>query len=77
MSEFHLGHQPVVARNSSRHLAAENAGQGPDIRSVFDRFLGSPDHRRNILNPDLTRVRIGVVSRDGQVWVTMQFLGSP
>jgi uncharacterized protein YkwD len=35
----------------------------------------SPPHRANLLNPDFTSIAIGVVERDGRVWVTEVFIG--
>jgi uncharacterized protein YkwD len=39
---------------------AENAGRAFSTVEVEHEFMGSPSHRANILNPDITHVGIGV-----------------
>jgi uncharacterized protein YkwD len=41
---------------------AENLGRAFSTREVENAFMGSPGHRANILNPDMTHVGIGVVA---------------
>jgi uncharacterized protein YkwD len=40
---------------------AENVGRAFSTVEVEHAFMGSPSHRANILNPDMTHVGIGVV----------------
>jgi uncharacterized protein YkwD len=52
----------------------DNVGNGASVSSVHARFMGSSQHRRNILDPDFTQVGIGVVvDGNGQIWVTQVF----
>lgn len=47
--------------------AAENVGSGtPDIRSTIAGWMGSPDHRANILNPQMTQFGF---AGSGSTWV--------
>lgn len=71
-----LRHSSWTGDNQSRYRVAENVGMGPDVRTVFDRFMASPSHRDNILNPRLTQVGVGVVAGGGSLWVTVDFRGA-
>jgi EAL domain-containing protein (putative c-di-GMP-specific phosphodiesterase class I) len=52
----------------------ENVGVGGDERSVADAFMGSPDHRDNILNPRYSEIGIATATgSDGRLWVTEDF----
>jgi uncharacterized protein YkwD len=51
----------------------ENVGYAPDIATVHAAFMASPHHRANILDRDYTQVGVGVVTRDGRVWVAEVF----
>jgi len=47
--------------------AAENVGSGtPDIRSTIAAWMASPDHRANILNPQMTQFGF---AGTGDTWV--------
>ena len=50
------------------------AGDGA-MRRIFDAFMDSPTHRRNILDPGFRRVGIGVAVGGGFIWVTLIFCG--
>lgn len=39
----------------------ENLGYGPDVRTVHEGLMASPNHRDNILEPSYSRIGIGVV----------------
>ncbi len=43
-------------------MLAENLGRAFSTREVESAFMGSPGHRANILNPDMTHLGIGVVA---------------
>jgi uncharacterized protein YkwD len=57
----------TVDRVRAAHLSpfpgtlAENVGRAFSTAEVENGFMGSPGHRANILNPDITHVGIGVV----------------
>ena len=46
-----------------------------DLDGLQDEFMGSPVHRRNILERRFDKVAVGVVRRDGTAWVTLFFYG--
>ena len=51
----------------------ENVGFGPSELSVHTALMNSPGHRANILNTGYAQVGVGVVVRNGRVWVTEVF----
>jgi uncharacterized protein YkwD len=52
----------------------ENVGVGPSIDAIFSAFMGSAEHRANILSGSFTQVGVGVVTdARGQLWVTEIF----
>lgn len=56
------------------HLAGENVGRG-DTASVFDLWMRSDTHRRNILSPEFGAFAVGCLSIDGEIWATQNFWG--
>jgi uncharacterized protein YkwD len=44
------------------NMLAENLGRAFSTREVENGFMGSPGHRANILNPEMTHVGIGVAA---------------
>jgi hypothetical protein len=80
------GHSGVMADGTDLHhnpklgsqvtgwkKVGENVGRGPSVGSIHDAFMASTGHRRNILDPDWIEVGVGVVVRDGRIWVTEVF----
>lgn len=51
--------------------AAEDLAQGPSVRAAFDALLESPAHRRLLLGPRVRRVGVGVVRREGAVYLAL------
>ena len=51
----------------------ENVAYAASPAAAHVALLGSPSHRANILSPRFTEVGVGVVRRDGVVWVTQVF----
>jgi Cysteine-rich secretory protein family len=69
-----LAHNPSLTRQVTHwRWVGENVGYGPDWRSVETAFMNSPGHRSNILDRDYTQIGIGVVVKNGRVWVTQVF----
>jgi len=69
-----LSHNPHLATAVSNWQAlGENVGEGPDIHSLDRAFWNSPEHRANILDPSYSDVGIGAVTRDGVIWITIDF----
>ena len=52
---------------------SENVGTGPSVASIHRALMNSDGHRRNIMDDRVTEMGIGVVVRDGRVWVTQNF----
>jgi uncharacterized protein YkwD len=53
----------------------ENVAYAGTVAAAMHALETSPPHRANLLNPAFTSVAIGVVERDGRVWVTEVFVG--
>ncbi len=57
----------------------ENVGMGPQCESgpgsIQDAFMASPGHKANILDKDYNQVGVGVVIKDGTIYVTVVFAG--
>jgi uncharacterized protein YkwD len=57
------------------HTLGENVAYAGSVEGAMAALEASPPHLANILNPAFTSVAIGVVERDGRVWVTEVFAG--
>ena len=69
-----LAHNPSLTRQvTGWRWVGENVGYGPDWRTVEVAFMNSPGHRSNILDSDYSQIGIGVVVKNGRVWVTQVF----
>ena len=53
----------------------ENVGMGPSCGSIHDAFMASPGHKANILDRDYNQIGVGVVVKDGTIYVTEVFAG--
>lgn len=65
----------IASTNLRFHTSGENVGLNSSLEGVEPEFMDSPPHRANILNPKYDRVGIGVVEKDGVLWVTQDFAG--
>ncbi len=52
---------------------AENVAQGADPDDISGQWVRSPEHRQNLLDPDMNVIGIGVSERDGQLFATEDF----
>lgn len=69
-----LRHNPrLTTEVDNWRWVGENAGFGPDVRTVQEAFMRSPGHRANMLDRDYTQIGVGVARRDGRVWVVQVF----
>ena len=69
-----LHHNPALASEvTGWQKVGENVGRGPSVDPIHAAFMASPGHRQNILDGDWTELGVGVVVRDGTVWVTQVF----
>jgi uncharacterized protein YkwD len=64
-----------LAWTSGCHCWGQNVGKGPTVRAVQRGFMGSPEHRANVLDGCYRRAGYGVVRRRGIMWVTVNFAG--
>ena len=48
----------------------ENIGRGPSVGSLHRAFMESAEHRRNLLDEDVTEIGVGVEVRGSTIWVT-------
>lgn len=62
-------------RNWNWNILGENVGVGPSISRLHTAFMNSPSHRANILDRRFRNVGVGVVSKNGRLWVTVIFRG--
>lgn len=53
---------------------AENVGAGPNVKNLMRRWMNSPGHRKNILNPRYRDFGIGYV-KGGRTWYWTQTFG--
>jgi hypothetical protein len=74
-SSNRLYHNPNLGSEvSSWQIVAENVGYGPTWSSIQQAFMASPDHRANILDPQVTQLGVGTaVGSDGRLWVAQVF----
>ena len=69
-----LAHNPSLTRQVTHwRWVGENVGYGPSWSAVEVAFMNSPAHRSNILDRDYSQIGIGVVVRNGRVWITQVF----
>ena len=69
-----LRHNPnLTGQVTGWRWVGENVGYGPDWRAVHVAFMNSPGHRVNILDRDYSQIGIGVVVKNGRVWITQVF----
>jgi uncharacterized protein YkwD len=54
-------------------IIGENVAYNATVRRAHRAFMASPGHRANILDPRMRRVGVGIVERNGELWVTEVF----
>jgi uncharacterized protein YkwD len=52
----------------------ENVGMGPDEQSIQTAFMQSQEHCDNVLDGEFNQIGVGVVVKDGTVYVTLIFV---
>jgi uncharacterized protein YkwD len=52
---------------------SENVDEGQSATAIHLSFMGSPQHRANILDSDMNSVGIGVAERNGQMFAVEDF----
>ena len=57
------------------HTLGENVAYASTMAGAISALEASAPHRANMLNPAFTSAAVGVVNRNGMVWVTEVFVG--
>jgi uncharacterized protein YkwD len=57
------------------HALGENVAYASTMSGAIAALEASAPHRANMLNPAFTSAAVGVVNRNGMVWVTEVFVG--
>jgi uncharacterized protein YkwD len=66
---------PARARAAGARFTwlSENIDQGPTPTAIHQSFMKSPQHRANILDPDMDSAGIGIAERNGQLFAVEDF----
>ena len=73
-TDGYLFHNPYLETQVANWQAlGENVGCGLSTSTIQSAFMGSTEHRDNILSTQFTQVGIGTVSYKGMIWVTEDF----
>lgn len=73
-----LYHNPYLAQWLAGYdwrVLGENVGVGSSITQLHSAFMSSPGHRANNLSKSYKKVGVGVVSKNGKLWITVIFMG--
>ncbi len=70
---YHTPSTKLKRRVTNWTVLGENVGVGGDVDSLHKAFMNSPAHKANILYSSFRHVGIGVLKRDGRMWVTVIF----
>jgi hypothetical protein len=65
--------KPWDLSNSTTARNAENVDEGPNPTAIHQSFMKSPQHRANILDPDMDSAGIGIAERNGQLFAVEDF----
>jgi uncharacterized protein YkwD len=71
---------PIERLERARVVAervAENLARAQTLTDAHARWMGSPSHRANALDPALDALGLGVASRDGELYVVALFATHP
>lgn len=69
-----LAHNPDLDRQvHDWQMLGENVGVGDNAAQLHQAFVNSPHHYENLVEPRFTHIGVGVVERNGQMWVTEDF----
>jgi hypothetical protein len=67
-------HNPSLSSQVSNWaILGENVGRGGSAAKIHELFMASGSHRHQILRPGYQRIGVGVVARNGTLWVTEVF----
>ncbi len=68
-----LWHNDISSASGHWLWLGQNVGVGPSVGSLHHAFMQSPHHRANILKRGANRVGVGTYTRNGRIWVTVNF----
>jgi uncharacterized protein YkwD len=69
----HTSESALRRRVTNWSTLGENVGVGGTVDSLHAAFMASPAHKDNVLYTSFRHVGIGVVERNGRMWVTVIF----
>ena len=72
-SLFHSTSTQLRNRITNWSSLGENVGVGSTVSSLHSAFMDSPAHRENIMYSTFRHVGVGVIKKDGRMWVTVIF----
>ena len=72
---YHTPTRKLKRRVTKWEILGENVGRGGSVDSLPDAFLRSPAHLQNILYSRFRYLGVGVVKKNGSLWVTVVFEG--
>lgn len=74
---FHSTEEQLVRALDGVHwsIGGENVGVGSSLESLQRAFMASELHRQNVLRRAFDHVAVGIVRRDGVLWITVIFYG--
>lgn len=72
---FHTANLANVVQPFDVRTWGENLAYASTLKRVEQLWVGSPEHRTNLLNPAFRWAGIGVVKVRGWLWVTLQLYG--
>ena len=77
VDDGYISHNPDLANEVSQDWIklGENVGVGSDVDSLMRAFINSPEHYRNLVDPDYGYVGVGVTyAPDGRMYTTHNFM---
>jgi len=72
-----ISHNPNFSKQvqSDWQKLGENVGVGATVEKLYNAFVNSPGHYRNLVDPDFTYIGVGVVlGRDDAIFTSHQFM---
>ncbi len=70
---FHQSSSQLGSRVTRWSSLGENVGYGSTVTSLHSAFMNSAGHKANILNSGFRNVGVGVVVKNGRMFVTVVF----
>lgn len=76
VAERDVRHRPNLAAVAPRTWVrlGENVGRGTSVPAIMDALVASPTHFRNLVDPKLVHIGVGVMEVDGEIYVVQNFL---